>query len=91
MISIQRYLKLTFEQFEVEALRGKFKGPKQTKGSGKSAGKKKKKSAAGAKTTRKGAAGKKMAAGKKASTTTRSKRPALSGNETLRRRKPDPS
>lgn len=85
MISVQRYLKLTFERFEVDELRGKFKGPKQTKGSGKSAGKKKKKSAVTGKGTGK------RTARKKTATASKSKRPTLSGNETLRRRKPDPS
>lgn len=41
MSSIERYLRIDFEQRTVKALIGKYKGPKKTKASGKSAGTKK--------------------------------------------------
>jgi ATP-dependent RNA helicase SrmB len=44
MISIQRYLKLTFERLVLPGLKARFSGPKKTKSSGKSVGPKKKRS-----------------------------------------------
>jgi len=44
MVSIQRYLKLEFEQRALPGLKARYNGPKKTKGSGKAAGSKKKRS-----------------------------------------------
>lgn len=84
MINVQRYLKLEFRRVEIEGLVGRFKGPKNLKSSGKTAGKKKRKPAAdgkakaGKKPTRKRAAAKAPPAGREAS-----------GNRPLRKKRRD--
>ena len=91
MIDIQRYLKITFERLEVEELLGKFRGPKQTRKSGKTVGKKKRKKTAakapGRKPAGKGKSGaKKPATRGKSATKTPAKAP-ITGEETLRRKR----
>ena len=75
MIDLQRYLKLSFAELRIEALPGKFKGPKKTRGSGKTVGakKKKKKSAARPAKARSG--------------DRRGSKPAPTGDETFRRKR----
>ena len=91
MISLQRYLKIEMAPLLIEALAGKFKGPKNTKNSGKTAGKKKKKKdgkkkpASKTKTNKKSSSAK-PAKGKRPAT----KKPLLTGNETLKRKKRPP-
>lgn len=75
MISLQRYLKLTFSELAIEALQGKFRGPKKTRKNGRTVGPKKSKK----KTTK--------ATGKPAATRRRSTKPTPSGNETLKRKR----
>ncbi|CDF85392.1 ATP-dependent RNA helicase [Pseudomonas knackmussii B13] len=66
MSSIERYLKLRFEQRVIPGLKASYKGPKKVKASGKAAGTKKKKTDAGKKAGAKPAAKRKPAAKPKA-------------------------
>jgi len=83
MIDIQRYLKLTFERMEVEALLGKFRGPKQTRKSGKTVGKKKRKKAVEKPGTKRKTPARKSSAKKPA----KRKQSPITGEETLRKKR----
>ncbi|WP_134163309.1 DEAD/DEAH box helicase [Pseudomonas citronellolis] len=61
MSSIERYLKVRFEQRTIKELKGSYKGPKKVKASGKAAGTKKKKTDSGKKAGAKPAAKRKPA------------------------------
>jgi superfamily II DNA/RNA helicase len=93
MVNVQRYLKVEFRRVEIEGLVGRFKGPKNAKSSGKTAGPRKRKDAkkkADSKTGRrsagKAAAKKKKPTRKKAQKKTGVKPAEQGGNRPLRRK-----